>query len=331
MNGRLTQLWFATSFRRMSILQGQGIAAVAVGFAALARWAASPLLGTDVSFIMAVPAVLLATFFGGPLAGLTTVIAGSAIDIFIANSGGHAAIVRATPRLVVWLSSAGVVMLITVELRAILEKLRVRETELLAASDRLQLLIHELEHRGKNALTIVQALSNDVARSASSIAEYRRELGGRLVALAHSYEGLTKSASSPVEVAALVRDVLKPFGSQIKITAGPDCSVAPAASLPLSLALHELATNATKYGALSQPGGEVTIGWTLQHDRDLEVEWRESGGPRPEAITKEGFGSTLLRKVFQAAPGGAFKATWRPEGMMFSLSMQAVAGDLAAS
>ena len=319
---RLIQILSSASLRRASLFAGQAIAVFAVGVAALARWAASPLLGSDVSFIMAVPAVLLATFFGGRLAGLTAIIAGSGLDILIASQGGHLAVVKATPRLIVWLSSAAVVMLITVQLRAVLDMLRLRESELLAASDRLQLLVHELEHRGRNALAIVQALSHDVARSSTSVAEYSQALDGRLSALASSYQALTRHGSAPVEVSDLVRDVLKPFGRQIKIRNGPDCRIPPTSSLPLSLALHELATNATKYGALSTSSGEVAIDWTVRGGDVLDLHWVENGGPALGSVSPEGFGSKLLRNIFQETPAGAFKALWRPQGMAFDISMQ---------
>jgi two-component sensor histidine kinase len=319
---RLIQFLSRASLWRPSLFGGQAIAVFAVGLAAIARGAASPLLGSDVSFIMAVPAVLLATFFGGRLAGLTAIIAGSGLDLLIASQGGHLAVLKATPRLIVWLSSAAVVMLITVQLRAVLDMLRLRESELLAARDRLELLVHELEHRGRNALAIVQALSHDVARSSTSVAEYSQALDGRLSALALSYKALTRHGSAPVEVGDLVREALKPFGRQIKICNGPDCRIPAASSLPLSLALHELATNATKYGALSTPSGEVALDWTVKTGGVLDLHWVETGGPKLVAVSPEGFGSKLLRNVFRETPAGAFKALWRPQGMAFDISMQ---------
>ena len=323
LRSRLTNLLLAVSRRRLTFVQGQLVAGLAIVLAVGGRWAAFPILGAEVSFITAVPAVMLATAFGGALAGLTTVVAGSALDLLISIQNGHEGLVQAVPRLIVWLSCAAAIMAITVQLRAVLKRLATRENELEASSGRLELLIHELEHRGRNALTIVQALSNEVARSAPSVSDYRRQLGGRLAALATSYSALTRVADRPVEVQALIQDVLKPFGRQISIEPGPDCCVPAQASLPLSLALHELATNATKYGALSVASGIVTIKWSIADQRLLDVFWIETGGPAPKAVSPEGFGSTLLRNIFKQTSGGAFRSQWRPQGMSFQLTMKA--------
>jgi two-component sensor histidine kinase len=303
------------------LASGQVVAVGAIVVAGFARWAALPVIGADVSFITAVPAVLVAALIGGRLAGLTTLIAGSGLDLWFSIGIGKGAFDQALPRLVIWLCSAIFVMVITLGLRAALSALRSRERDLEAASEQLRLVIHELEHRGRNALAIVQAVSNETARSVKSVGEYQDRLGGKLAALSASYTILTKQSEEPADLLELVRAVLAPFGGQIRIVGGHACLVPPRACVPLALALHELATNATKYGALSVPVGLAVVEWTVGQDGLLDLHWSERGGPIPTASATEGFGSELLRRVFSGIAGGGFAADRRPEGMAFRIQL----------
>lgn len=301
--------------RPLSFFKGQLVALGAIAAAGLARWAALPLIGADVSFMTAIPAVLLATLMGGRAAGLTTLLAGSALDLSFSIGMGEGSFDRAIPRLVLWLCAAGFIMVVALNLRAALSALRARERDLIAAGERLQLVLHESEHRGRNALSIIRALANDAARSTNSVAEYHRLLVGRLSALSTSYTNLTRHVSEPVDLSELIHDVLALFGKRVQILDGPPCRMPETACVPLTLALHELATNAIKHGALSKRSGVVIVQWTLLADGLLDLRWNEQGGPRPKAVVTEGSGSQFLRRVFEGLPGGSFKAAPEPKGM----------------
>jgi two-component sensor histidine kinase len=307
----------------VSLLGGQKIALLAVAVATLVRLAATPFLGEEVSFIAGAPAVLLSSFFGGRLAGLTTILFGTGLDLLISGKDGATSLAAAAPRLILWLFSAMAILVVSVELRSALETVRRREKELRELGKRLELVVSELEHRGRNALAIVDALSSDVALSAGSVPEYRLMLSDRLRALSMSYAALTRTSEEALPLCELIDDILRPFGGRVAAS-GPPCRIAPNASLPLSLALHELATNATKYGALSQPGGRVTLSWSKDGGR-LRLIWSEVGGPAPASAVREGFGSQLLRTVFRHVPGGDIQLARAPQGLICDMALRCLA------
>lgn len=304
--------------RPVSVFSGQIAALIATAAAGLARWAITPLLGADVSFITAAPAVLVATLFGGRLAGMTALVAGSALEFQFSRATYGGSYSDALSRFAVWLFSAGFIMFVALELRAAMSALNRRERDLLAATHQLEFLNHELEHRGRNALAVVQAIAVETARSASSVEAYQEQLSGRLSALSASYATLTGRSEESTDLSTLANAVFAPFSRRIKIAGGPDCAVRRDASVPLTLALHELATNASKYGALSTTTGEVVVGWSLDTSGRVDLRWTERGGPMPNAVVTEGFGSQLLRRVFEGTDG-AFRAIRKPEGMSFQI------------
>ena len=301
---------------------GQVVALVAIAVASVLRWAVTPLLGPDASFIIALPAVLIAALVGGPAGGATALVVGSVLDLVFSAGVTGGFFAHATLRFVVWLASASFIMMIALELRVTLFALGSREHDLVTAADRLRLVVREMEHRGRNALAIVQAVSNETARSAASVKDYQHQLGGKLAALASSYSTLTKVSVGLVDLATLVDTVLAPFRGRLTIQDGPACSVRPEASVPLALTLHELATNAYKYGALSVASGEVFVSWTIDQDGLVGLRWIERGSPPPKDGGAEGFGSELLRRAFKGVPGGAFRAERRPEGMSFEICLE---------
>src|SRR5579871_763017 len=317
-----TSLWlWLIPVRPLSGYRAQALALGAIIITGAARWASLPLLGSDISFVTAIPAVLVATLIGGAWAGSTALVAGAVVDLVFSIAIDGRSIFQATPRLAAWLAIAALVMVIAMGLRSALVALRVRERQLSATSDQLRLVARELEHRGRNTLAVVRAISDDSARSASSVSDYRALLASRLTALAGSYS-LSGGGSEPVDLFGLVAEVLKPFGGRLRIEAGAPCQVLPAATLPLTLAIHELATNAVKYGALSRPTGHVVVSWVMEPDSRVTLRWAEYGGPAPKLSSPEGFGSTLLRKAFAGVPGGRFGAEWAASGLVARIQLQ---------
>jgi PAS domain S-box-containing protein len=178
-----------------------------------------------------------------------------------------------------------------------------------------QMLMREVNHRSKNLLSIVQVIARQTA--ARSPQAFVDTFGQRLRALAANQDLLVNSAWQRVELDALVRGQLEHFadiGSRVLLS-GPSVMVPPAAAQALGLALHELATNAAKYGSLSTETGRVQIGWAVEGER-FRMTWRESGGPpvsRPQAT---GFGTTVLDRMTAASMGGEVSIDYAPEGLV---------------
>jgi len=170
----------------------------------------------------------------------------------------------------------------------------------------------ELQHRTKNTLQIVAAMASRTAKTSEPAAFYEA-LSGRLAAMAKANELLSYGALEACRMRQLVDAAIAPFNvSQIEVR-GQDCSLSKEACMPLMMALHELSTNATKYGALSRAEGKVVIRWHPSTEtNNLELEWTEFGGPKVEKPKTKGLGSRLL------TPRGAIKAVslrFHPEGV----------------
>lgn len=176
-----------------------------------------------------------------------------------------------------------------------------------------RLLMHEVDHRARNVLSIVQSLTR--LTRADGLASYKAVLAGRIDALARAQTSLATRQWEGGHLEDVVRDELDALcpNESVEI-AGPAVNLSPEQVQPLSLLLHELATNANKYGACSQGGGRVAVTWTLR-DRHVTLSWRESGGPEVVAPTREGFGSILKNNVVRQLKGVIHRA-WEPAGLL---------------
>jgi PAS domain S-box-containing protein len=192
-------------------------------------------------------------------------------------------------------------------------------TDIRIAEDRQQLMINELNHRVKNTLATVQSLAEQSARQSCSKAEFKDKFLARLMALSAAHSRLTQASWDWTPLSAVVEDQLQLHGAGQRLkAAGPDVLVPPSTALSLSLALHELATNAAKYGALSGDSGEATLGWTLLNEgRAVEIFWREAGGPLVETPAERGFGSRLLEMVGREL-GGEAKLDFHADGLTWN-------------
>lgn len=171
----------------------------------------------------------------------------------------------------------------------------------LVAKDRRQrLLIDELNHRVKNTLMTVQAMSMLTARSAPDKVAYKRSLEARIIALSKTHDLLSASSWDSISIGDLLRGELDALGDAFKgriDLEGPGVLLAPPVAVALGMAAHELATNAVKHGSLSVPSGRVQIGWSLVGDEGetrLHFVWKETGGPPVTKPIHRGFGSFLL-------------------------------------
>jgi two-component sensor histidine kinase len=161
-------------------------------------------------------------------------------------------------------------------------------------------LTRELNHRVKNTLANVLSIVALTRRRSVDLDDFAESLTGRIRALSATHDLLSQSDWTNAPIAEIVRSELAPYmaaGDGHVEVAGPEISLAPNDALSLGLALHELATNAAKYGALSTPEGRVHIQWRLVSPELAELHWRETGGPRVRAPKKRGFGRDLLEKI----------------------------------
>lgn len=197
----------------------------------------------------------------------------------------------------------------------------------LARAERMQkLLVDELNHRVKNTLTTVQSLASQTFRNAPDLPEALRKFQARLVAMARAHGLLTQEKWQNAELGEVVESVLEPFRAREKQrvhASGPPVRLAPQTALIMSMALHELATNAAKYGALSNDRGEVFIDWAGVEKNGkplVRLIWRENGGPPVEADpARKGFGSTLIQKALAGQLGGSARLEFRTDGVVCTL------------
>jgi two-component sensor histidine kinase len=198
-------------------------------------------------------------------------------------------------------------------------------TEQVEAQERQRLVFREMNHRVKNIFAVFHAMIALSARSARDPKEMAESLSGRLAALMRAKElvrpGLKERETGQSErttVDALVRTILKPYddsSNERLVLSGPDVPVSENAATSLALALHETATNAAKYGALSSSNGKVGVEWSILGE-DLRLEWKETGGPQNIAAPQNrGFGSVLTERSVRDQLHGTVKYDWRRAGL----------------
>jgi PAS domain S-box-containing protein len=188
--------------------------------------------------------------------------------------------------------------------------------------DRERLLLHELNHRVKNLLAVVQAVATQTFRKATNYQEGLTAFSGRLRALAVAQDTMLEADWTDVRLRGLVEAAIGGSGNTLDAfdIEGPDLKVTPDRCPPIALAIHELSTNSVKYGALSAPGGKVGIRWTVDGERRfVDFEWRERGGPRVAPPKRRGFGSTLLTSNLSRGLGADVHVDYPPEGLVFKL------------
>jgi PAS domain S-box-containing protein len=195
-------------------------------------------------------------------------------------------------------------------------------TERKQAEERQMLLVRELDHRAKNLLAVVQSVLH--LTKARTTPEFIAAVTGRIKALSRAHTMLSETRWQGVELARIVEEEMAPFattGQAVRIKAsGPAISLLPATAQSLAVALHELATNAAKYGALSVPYGHVTVAWELE-PAALALHWIEKGGPPTMAPAQSGFGIKVITGSIEHQLGGRSTFDWGPEGLRCSLTI----------
>jgi two-component sensor histidine kinase len=179
-------------------------------------------------------------------------------------------------------------------------------------------LTRELNHRVKNTLANVLSIVALTRRRSKGLDDFAESLTARIRALSATHDLLSQSNWSHAPIGEVIRSELAPYmqGSETHVeTSGPDVSLAPNDALSLGLAIHELATNAAKYGALSTVDGKIHVTWSLLTPEIAAVHWRETGGPPVAPPTKRGFGRDLIEKIVAGELKSDIDLQFRPDGV----------------
>ncbi len=194
------------------------------------------------------------------------------------------------------------------------------------AEDRIHLILHELVHRTKNILTLVQAMMRQLGRQDTTMPEFQKAISTRLHGLGKSIEALAKEQWAGVRLMRVIEIHLSTFeaGDRLLVN-GEDLMLKAEAVQNLGLVLHELATNSVKYGALSVPHGRVRISWDdvapgEDGEPKIRLVWEESRGPLVTEPSRKGFGTTIIQRHAVAAFGGQVDVEFRPEGLVWRLT-----------
>lgn len=197
-------------------------------------------------------------------------------------------------------------------------------TERKVAEKRQRLLIDEINHRVKNTLATVQSFASQTLRNATTVAEGRAAFEARLIALSKSHDILTRQHWEGADLIDVVHGAITPYRGRCEQDRfrieGEPLRLRPKAVLALSLAFHELATNAVKYGALSNDTGSVAISWrVVQETGQFELRWQETGGPSVQPPDRRGFGSRLVERGLAQDIAGDVRLSFNEGGVVCSI------------
>ncbi|MEW6148238.1 MAG: HWE histidine kinase domain-containing protein, partial [Pseudomonadota bacterium] len=200
-------------------------------------------------------------------------------------------------------------------------------TAITRAEERQRLLLAELQHRVRNTLGVVRSIARRSAETSSTVEEYASHLDGRLNAFARTQALVTRDPEGGVDLEYLVIEELLAYnareGEQMRVS-GPKVRFQPKAAETFALAVHELATNALKYGALSQPSGRIEVTWRVDESiepAELLFEWRERGGPPVSPRPRKGFGTELLERTLAFELKGQTTMVFNPLGLQCTIAI----------
>ena len=194
------------------------------------------------------------------------------------------------------------------------------------AEERQSVLVAELDHRVKNVLARVAAVATSTRQGSSSMDEFVQTLDGRIQSMATAHSILSQNRWQGAGLADLVRNQLAPYATDANMTiGGSDVMLTAVATQALAMVFHELVTNAAKHGALSTPGGHVSVSWDRRPNGDaaakLIIVWRELGGPPVAAATQYGYGTTLIRDLIPHELGGTVDLVLASDGARCSIEI----------
>jgi two-component sensor histidine kinase len=194
-------------------------------------------------------------------------------------------------------------------------------------SDRQQLLIRELHHRVKNTLANVRAMMGATAKSSGTVNDFVRDFSARIVSLADTHSMLTDDYWQTASLRKLLEGELRHYETHDKpriLLEGPDVALIADIAIPVGMAFHELASNSSKFGALSRPQGRLDVRWSIGRSGGAQIvnlDWLEREGPQVEPPTRRGFGTTLLEKVVTVQCGANVELHYHREGLQFTMAL----------
>jgi PAS domain S-box-containing protein len=195
-------------------------------------------------------------------------------------------------------------------------------TERKRAEERIALLAREVDHRSRNLLALVQATVH--LTQADTPGALKTAIEGRLHALANAHALLAQSRWAGADLRSLVADELSPYceeGRQRARIKGPDLALEPETAQSIAIAVHELTTNAVKYGALSAPAGRVQVEWSRSAEGQVALRWEETGGPSVEPPARQGFGTRVIERMIRSQLKGEVRFDWRSEGLVCEIAV----------
>jgi two-component sensor histidine kinase len=188
---------------------------------------------------------------------------------------------------------------------------------------RQELMIRELRHRSGNLFSQLLALFSQTAKNSRTVGELVAKYEARVLALANAHRLITEGGWKSTSLNELLNTLLAPFLDRISFQ-GPNVFLEPDPTFGLSMAIHELATNASKHGSLSEPAGRVDVTWSVtrtQQGLTLVLDWKESQGPMPRRSRRPGFGSRLISMVIERQLNGQVEQTFGPDGVNAKLTV----------
>ncbi|WP_426163703.1 sensor histidine kinase [Sandarakinorhabdus sp. DWP1-3-1] len=187
------------------------------------------------------------------------------------------------------------------------------------AAERMRDVIsQEYDHRVRNILTKVSAIARRTARGTTTMAQFIKDFEPRIASMARAHQMLVHGGWERLGLTELVESELQPYSPQVPgqiVTDGPNVALSSRVAQALGMALHELATNAVKYGALGRPEGRLRVTWRTAADGTLSIDWQESGMRDLTSDSKVGFGSSIIDRVLPAETGGTVTRTIGPDGL----------------
>jgi PAS domain S-box-containing protein len=191
------------------------------------------------------------------------------------------------------------------------------------ADQRQHLMIRELRHRSGNLFSQLLALFSQTAKGSRNVADLAIKYEARVLALANAHRLITEGGWKSTSLNELLNTLFGPFAGRLSFS-GPSVLLEPDPTFGLSLALHELATNASKHGSLSVPEGTIDLAWSVartQQGLTLVLDWKERNGPPPKRTRRPGFGSRLINMVIERQLNGRVEQTYAPEGLVMRLEV----------
>lgn len=201
-------------------------------------------------------------------------------------------------------------------------------TEKRQGQDQLAMIASELRHRVKNSFTVVQALARQTFQQVADPEAALQSYLGRLHALALANDLVLSTESGAARLRTIVEQIAAPYRIGKRdafVIDGPDIDIQQSAVTGMSMVLHELCTNALKYGALSQAGGQVSLSWTRSGERAVTLDWIEHGGPTVVQPERQGFGTRLLTRMVADSLSGSIDVIYEPTGVACRISTGPIA------